>query len=516
MATAQAGNTPKMMARGTPLTPVVPMGPLTGLPGGIGGYETAHDSLKRTGRRGGESDRAADAELTERTLKILRADAKRLARNNTILRGIIERDADMGVGSGFIVQARTEDEAWNTAAEEAFAAWASAAPDVSGIFCFDEIQRLCWRDARSDGDKLIVRVLDGANMPLLQVVDAAQIVTPLSLNEVPPGTTVVAGVRRSASGRVEGFYVAPYSFGVADATRCTFVPVEHAMHVAFRRTSGQSRGEPAASALSGLVEIISRYLVATAVASETAACQTLLFKTENPGDKQAALLGENVTRDDGSTERTMEIKPGMVHFLEKDGDVVSFNPNQPNEQAEPFIRTVMRLISADQGMSLELGAMDFSQSTAYAGRTGVQVYLRGLEPRRKVFVSQFLAPTWRFFIDCAVEAGILPDRPDRHKHAWIAPPALVFEPDKEIKATMDAVNANLTTQKNEIERRGGDYMATMRQRSLERRLEREMGIEPVNAPGAKTLSQDAPAARAAGNTPDEKNGVNDVTTSTTA
>jgi lambda family phage portal protein len=494
-------------ARSAPIVPVLPVGPVSTIEGGIGDYDGVKNSLKRTGggRRGIEGDRSADAELTERTLKILRADAKRLARNNVILRGIIERAADLGVGSGLIPQARTEDEAWNTAAEEAFAAWAANSADHAGIFAFDEIQRLTWRDALSDGDKLVIRVLDGAGLFTLQIIDAAQIVTPFALSEIPAGSTVVAGVRRSIAGRVEGFYVAPYAHGLPDPSRCTFVPAEHAMHVAFRRTSGQSRGEPAASALSGLVEIVSRYLVATAVASEVAACQTLIFKTENPADKQATLLGETITREDGSSQRTMELTPGMVHFTEQNGDVTSFNPNQPNEQAEPFIRTVMRLISSDQGMPLELGALDFSASSAYAGRTGVQVYLRGLEPRRKVFISQFLAPTWRFFIDCAVEAGILPDRPDRHAHTWIAPPPLVFEPDKEIKATLDALNGNLTTQKTELERRGLDYRATMRQRRAERKLEREYGIEPVNAPGAKTASQGS------GENP-STNGADDVTT----
>jgi len=141
------------------------------------------------------------------------------------------------------------------------------------------------------------------------------------------------------------------------------------------------------------LEKLHGYIQAITVAAEVAACQSLYVKKNNPAAAQTGVLGDTVTRTDGKTERWEEMQAGRVWYLEPDEELGQIKPEQPATTMPDYVRMLVRLIAVDLGLPLEAALMDFSQSTAYAGRTGFELVDRALQPRRELLEMRWLRPT---------------------------------------------------------------------------------------------------------------------------
>jgi len=473
----------------------------------MGDYPTA----RRTRQRRGWTPRslAADAQLDLRTLEALRARSQRAVRSAPLARALVRCLADLTVGRGPRLQCKTEDREWNAAAERYFRQWSRRHADARGLMSFEQLTRAVEMAVRVDGDigavKVAGRGLDSWDVGSLQLIEGARIGGAWGWTAGRSGSPATvagsqtagrsAGVELDAAGRPLGYWVAAYGpTGGTDETTLRRIDAGDFLFVANWTRPSSTRGEPAMTAIIPELEKLHGYIQAITVAAEVAACQSLYVKKNNPAAAQTGVLGDTVTRTDGKTERWEEMQAGRVWYLEPDEELGQIKPEQPATTMPDYVRMLVRLIAVDLGLPLEAALMDFSQSTAYAGRTGFELVDRALQPRRELLEMRWLRPTAEWVLGLAMLAGELPYREDWTEFQWQWPAKLVFEPEKEVAAALAAINGNLTTKRQVIESRGDDADDVFEQRAEERRREADLGITPVEAPGTKAMGGGADTA----------------------
>lgn len=459
----------------------------------MGDYPTA----RRTRQRRGWTPRslAADAQLDLRTLEALRADSQRAMRSMPLARALVRCLADLTVGRGPRLQCKTADREWNAAAERYFRQWSRRHADARGLLTFEQMTRAVEMQVRIDGDVGAVKVAGGKrttwDVGSLQLIEGARIGGLLQRGggQNVAGSGVagpVSGVELDAAGRPVAYWVAAYDrTGAVNESTQRRIEAADFLFVGNWTRPSATRGEPALTAIIPELEKLHGYIQAITVASEVAACQSLYVKKNNPAAAQTGMLGDTQTRADGRSERWEEMQAGRVWYLEPDEELGQIKPEQPATTMPDYVRMLVRLIAVDLGLPLEAALLDFSQSTAYAGRTGFELVDRALQPRRELLENRWLRPTAEWVLGLAMLAGELPYREDWAEMQWQWPAKLVFEPEREVAAALAAINGNLATKRSVIEARGDDADEVFEQRAQERRRERELGITPVEAPGTK-------------------------------
>ncbi|MCA3006607.1 MAG: phage portal protein [Planctomycetaceae bacterium] len=488
----------------------------------LGDYRSAKQSRLRQGggAAGGEGRTASGAwHLDAQTARLLRRDAQRLARNNPLGRALIGRLVDFVLGRGHSPQATTASKGWNDQAERVWAEWA----ETAGL---DEALELAYRGALVDGDCALLMLDDGG----VQVVEADQITTPKSgggtvITKVvvvkagdktggEPGNVINAGVEMTPTGTVVAIHVAEWEGDgskLSETTRRIVCGPDGPALLLRRRTrASQVRGEPLLAATVDTFEHLERFTEATVVAARMAACTGAAIKTEYPALTQASMLGATGEPNSrGQQQRALSWEPGMVWHLKPGESLEQVRPEQPTGEFSDFVRTLIRIAGTDSGLPLEVCLLDFSQANFHSSRSAMGVMYRFIEREQKRLQREVLAPLYRWVMRRAVAAGTLPGNVDMLRHRWMAPGRPVLDPQAEVAAAIQAVDANMRTKEDVVaEMSGADFATVAERRAAERKLEEQLGIQPPTTPGAGVLGGAAggaaapvPAAAAAESTP---------------
>jgi lambda family phage portal protein len=211
------------------------------------------------------------------------------------------------------------------------------------------------------------------------------------------------------------------------------------------------------------------------VAARIAACFAVFVTTP---DARAA------SRANSNADRVQEVEPGMFQYLQPGESVETANPGRPNANADAFIVRILRMICAALGLPYEVVAKDFSQTNFSSARAALLEARKMWGELQDWLAGSVCQTSWELALEEAYLGGLW-DVPDFYaqRRAWTrathtAPGWQWVDPVKEVKASKDAVDANLSTLAEECAAQGRDWEDVLKQRKREQDRMDELGIRP--------------------------------------
>lgn len=490
-------------------------GTLTAAAGGVATVKNIgdYDSWQRTRLNVKKAIRPgnANSHLDWQTRTGMRTACESLRRNNPVARAIAKRKAQLVVGDGFTVKATTADTEWNANATAMFADWAETAE-----LCDHRQKRTFWqilagvvRSFLFEGDVTMLKLADGR----LQIFEAERLVNPGLAIDVP---TCIGGIELE-NDRPKNFCFGTYSTNgyyitgdvvKRDARDVIFLTnVEDEAH-------NQVRGEPGFQASMNKLEQVAEFEQKTTIAAIMATLFGLAIKTNDPAGMQAAMEAatDNQAETNSAKPAEIELKPGGIVHLSPGESIDQIKPEYPTTNAPEFIQHLIMQVCADVGCPFVLTHFNLRGMTASNVTTLLALSYRAMETEQRHLIDNCVRRVYVWKIGQWIEDGLLPMNAEWTRHTVIPPSQPLAERMSELQASAFAINNNLSTLEAETERLGtGDANTNMAKRAKEVALQRELGIEPVQLPGAKAGNgggEDNAAAKgdAADEAPEETDG----------
>ena len=173
----------------------------------------------------------------------------------------------------------------------------------------------------------------------------------------------------------------------------------------------------------------------------------------------------------------MELAPGE--------DVVGLNPGRPNAGAEPWIQLILRGIAVGTGLSYEVVARDYSQTSYSSSRTSQLEDRRRFRCWQQYLIRHLCQPVWDAFCDAAAisalrgfatSAELLDDRRRFAPVEWQTPEWEWVDPQSEQTASEMALNSFTDTYQNVLGSRGRSFRSVFYQRAKEERMRKKLGL----------------------------------------
>jgi capsid protein len=423
----------------------------------------------------------------------MRREARQAFRNTTVAPMVLTAMVDFILGPGLWPQVSLPggDQANANLArqiEDAFIQDAETL-EYTGRFGWGELQRQILMSAMIDGDALGVMIDVGGDSPALAVqIVEGQLVRDKSgiykARDLPAD-----GVRLDATGRVLGYNVAEFVSGRVSQSNIRTIDREDCVFFAFTQSPSQYRGVPVISNVIDRIIAVDR-MIASYVAAADLAARLSAFTTSRRPDSTSKLIGRT-SKESPNEPRTTAIPEGSIHHLGDDATVMFPQSSYPAAAFDSSIRMIMRLLGAAVGLPIEVLMLDTSQSTAYAGRTGVMLGQRRALPLVNRLIREVCRPIFNRWVRTSAENGRIRLSPEQVEYVcstagneWPVPPIGLFDPAKETQAIVDQINANLISKREAVERLTGRDAAQVRaEREVEVRDEESKRIRPVLMPG---------------------------------
>ena len=469
----------------------------------------------------------------------LRAWARDMVRNNAYAWGVVDTIVSSVVGCGIKAQSTYETpegediEELNDIRDKVWSEWCEVC-DVNGQYTFEEMQAAIQREIVEAGEVLvrIVRtpenVFHGILRPVplaLELIEADRLAgdkdTYAARLSADSGNRIIRGVEVDDLGKPVAYWIykdhplQPYAFTRSPER----IPANEVLHLFRRDRVGQTRGvtwfAPALSWIRDLGTYVDNELQASAVAS----CFTVAIKSHTPVGNLFDPDGGTGTDAAGNRQRYVE--PGMIMELAPGEDVVGLNPGRPNAGAEPWIGLILRGIAVGTGLSYEVVARDYSQTSYSSSRTSQLEDRRRFRCWQQYLIRHLLQPVWDAFSDAAAISAIqgfatstelLEDRRKFAPVEWQTPEWEWVDPQSEQTASEMALNSFTDTYQNVLGSRGRSFRSVFYQRAKEERMRKKLGlITPEErqqqisaAQTAAAAPAESPAAQAAQSQPQEQ------------
>lgn len=488
-----------------------------GLSGGYTGARTDRAALKEWNPRLDSADSAIIPDLQS-----LRARSRDIVRNNPVAESILGVTVTNAVGMGLHpvpmvdrdVLGLSEEQAakWAEMAERVWWHWAANQRcDISGRQNHAAQQRTVLRSWLESGDVFAVRRFRKRKGDLfglkVQLLEADRVSTPTGRWHEEQ---LCEGVEVDGDGCPVAYHVSRRHPGDAqlEASAWKRVPAfgkesgdPRVLHIFDAHRPEQSRGVPILAVGLERLKQMDRSTHAELMAQVVAGMIVYSITTPDGEGAHGALpspvVGE-ISEEDAKSKSGGEMKVdyGAILGMAQGEELKMHSPNRPGVTWEPFQLHVAREVSASCGVPAGVVLHWFSKAYS-ASRGEWMLAWKAWHVRRDVIACEFSARCYAWLIEEAVARGIL-DAPGFFddpvvREAWLgcewrgSPPGQL-DPLKEMRAMeRRRVLGVSTLAQDTAEITGGDWRANLRQRSLETRYARELGLlddspddDPVN------------------------------------
>lgn len=329
---------------------------------------------------------SADAELGS-SLTSLRNRSRALVRDAAYAkraRVVVQNNV---IGAGIAMQAQvstargTFRETVNDAIEAAWCEWSLAKNcHTGGTLHFNDLERALMGQVFEAGEVFVrkhYRPFGNSQIPFaLEMIEAERIAdnylsTP-ALPAIAPGAVMKMGIEVDQYDRPLAYWVrtrhpgeSHYRMGETD--KMERVPADQMIHLRLVDRWPQTRGEPWLHAVARKLNDMDGYSEAEILAARGAA--SIVFTVETP-DSHSPLGGTEVAGGDVGNE--LAVEAGMGIRLNPGEEWKTHAPNRPNTALDPFMRYMLREISAGTGPSYEAISRDYSQSNFSSSQIAVQ------------------------------------------------------------------------------------------------------------------------------------------------
>jgi len=463
------------------------------------GYRNAEFSKQQSPWVGLASPRSADAEILG-DLSTLRRRARQLGRDDPIASGLINTFETNVVGCGIRAQSVTASNLKNNRIEAAWDGVKDSLFPAEDLPWF-EVQRLLISRLLEDGEVFVKRS-SVDDRPFFELIEGDRVETPLNAILTDPKGEIRSGVERDRYGRRTGYWIRKrhpgdtvlptVTIGVRpvaptlSAVQFDRVPAEDVRHLRLVNRPGQTRGVPMLHAVLQDLKDLDLLILAALKRVQVAACLAVFLESS---ESVSNLL--DVTAQKTGYLMDQDLTPGGIFKLFPGEKVSTVNPNFPIPDLDVFVRLLARRIGASLGISWQIVLKDFSEANYSSARTDL------LEARQTYTLHQ------RRLVDCAlgwirqsaledlVLRGDLRASPDDIRAvSWVTPGWQWVDPQKEAAAAEIELRTGTTTLRDIAASKGKDWEEIMRQRSREKELAAELGVEETPAPSPAPVAQD--------------------------
>lgn len=447
----------------------------------------AYDAAARKRTRRVQRASSADQDLLQ-DLPELRRNSRAMARDDSAAAAIVRVFEDNVVGTGLVPQMMVDREVsglsdaeadrWDNDCEAIFAA-AATEVDSTENDSFMGMQRQVLRSLIVDGEFLAHRVfIDEPRRTVgtaFELIDVDRLADPVSANTFD----VRAGVEFGDRSQAVAYWILPRhpdeSMVRWKTDRLRVNKAERwekyaggqlsVLHGYRRDRAGQSRGVPFFAPCFALVEAMNDMLE-TELQAARAAGKFCAFI------KQTLDAGMPGLEQDQNGQWHERLENATIKYLNPGEEIMSYTPNRPGNNFEPFVVRVLRSICAALGLPYELVLRDFGGMNYSSARVALLEARRGFEALQQMLVEKFCQPVFRATILDAVLSGKVRmprgflQRPQLFLNAFWQPPGWGWvDPVKEIEAANAAIANNLSTPQAEAARQGGDHDSILVQRA---------------------------------------------------
>jgi lambda family phage portal protein len=434
----------------------------------------------------------------------LRAEARRLVRDNSYAWGVVDTIVSSVVGAGIQAQSTFETpegddiEDINDLRDKAWSEWSEVA-DINGRLTLEEIQIIALREMVEAGEVLI-RIVNlpsteyrGITRPIpmaLEIIEADRLATDRDTYTMGidrgDGTRVIRGIKVDESGKPISYMIyedhplQPYAVSRTPKE----IPAREIIHLFRQDRVGQTRGVTWFSAALASIRDLGTYLDNELQASAIASCFTAAIKTETPlGNLNNPETGSGI---DSAGNRERYIEPGLIFDLNPGESVEVINPTRPNNAAGEWTKVILRGIAVGTGLSYEVVARDYSQTTYSSSRTSQLEDRRRFRIIQKYLIRHLLQPVWDRFCDAASRTSLdgfpgpsdlLSDRRRFTPVEWQTPKWEWVDPGVEQVTSEAGINSFTATYSEVLGAQGLNFRTVFYQRAKENRLLKKLGLQ---------------------------------------
>ena len=418
------------------------------------------------------------------SLRMLRNRARQLTRDNDYASQALRLIQANVIGKGIPFQAQVKkqrggklDQAVNDQIEQLWSKWCRAQYcHTAGRLSFCDIERLLIRSIAESGEvlvRIIKQPFGGSPVPMaLEVLEADWLDDRMSGRTGENGNEIRMGVELDRWSRPVAYWFLPKHPGdylVTGTQQANFgnpvrVPAEEVLHLFVSTRPGQTRGIPwMASSIKNLHQLDG--FVEAEVVRARASASLMGFITSPEGELQ----GDDVV----DNERVTSFEPGVFKYLQSGENVVVPQLDSPDGQFEPFLRAMLRGMSAGLGMSYHNLSQDYSQTNYSSSRLALLEERDNWRVLQEWMIENFHQRVFEIWLELAVLSGQLQlplyeTDPDRYRQVrWMPRGWSWVDPQKEITALREAEMAGYMTKAEIIAESGGDIEEVFTQRRRE-------------------------------------------------
>jgi len=402
------------------------------------------------------------AELTDRYSRDeVKARARDLERNSDIMSSVVGAFRRNVVGSGFSIQAKTEDADINKTIERLWKRWCKKQNcDVTGTQSLNQIIRMAVERKKIDGGILFVkRYTKGGIVPFkLQMIEVDELDITI-MNPKKAGNKVVGGIEYNSWNRPVGYYIKQYDidgYGMRDPV---YVKADDVIFYFTKKRPTQLREMSDMAATIPRIRDVNEFMTAVSVKERIEACLSVFIKKSMP---PTGIGRQNGSGNDRVNYEGKMLSPGMIKELNAGDEVQVVNPTGQGADATSFTKLQQRLIGAGQGISYEATSRDMSEATYSSARQGMieDDLTYGEE---KELLIEVLDEIYETFVISAVLSGVITiptfwEEKERFlAHDWTQEPKAWIDPQKESNANKTALQTGQKTFKQIAAENGRDW-----------------------------------------------------------
>lgn len=457
---------------------------------GMGGFDAALSHRRLRGFRPARAHvntllASAGPEMTSR--------GRWLVRNNGYAANAVESWAANAVGDGIKPNSQVTTASRKRALQQLFLDWTDEA-DAEGLTDFYGLQRRAAREVFVAGEVFLRfrarRPADGLSVPFqIQMLPSEML--PMDKNELlAGGAEIRQGIEFDQIGRRVAYHF--YKRHPGDMTlrgiaagETVRVPAEDVVHILDPVEAGQLRGVSRFSAAIVKLFLLDQYDDAELDRKKVAALYALFVTTEAPEG------GPVETEED---EADLELSPGMITRLAPGEDVKPSDPADSGATYEPFQYRTLLQIAAALGIPYGYLSGDSAKGNFSNSRLVLMEFRRRVQAfQHSVLVFQMCRAVWARFMDTAVLSGAisLPGYERRRREYlrcnWLPTRWDWVDPQKDIRAEVEQIDAGLKSRSQAISERGYDAAQLDEEIAADRKREKRLGLE-FKRPGAPASS----------------------------
>ncbi|MBP1806468.1 phage portal protein [Rubellimicrobium aerolatum] len=422
------------------------------------GYDAAARGRGTDGWR--TAGTSADAEIGAAG-GTLRDRMRDLVRNDPLAAQALQVLVNNIVGPGIRPRARTGDKALDKKVNDLWKVWSKQC-DAHGHTDVYGLQALAVREMLEGGDAFALRrpmpAGRGLTVPLqIEIREADHLDGSKSAQEAT-GARISQGIETDRTGRRSAYWMFPEHPGertpLARSLQSVRIPATQVAHL-FERQRIQSRGTPWGVPAIRSLRDLGDWHHAELLRKKTEACLVgVVIREDDATPNGTTGRGLNGRLVDGSGNVVEEFSPGMLAYA-NGGEDVKFNQPAATGGVAEWNRVQMHIVAAGWRVPYALMTGDMSQANFASNRIGLNEFRRMVDQLQwKTVIPMFCEPMWRWFVEAAQLAGLLPDRPIPAE--WATPRFESVNPLQDVAADLAEVRAGFATRSQMIARRGYD------------------------------------------------------------